>query len=203
MRYLVLVVVGFLLLAVAATQWLVPEWSSSGLPADRERGEALIGGPFEAVSHTGEPITQDALKGHYSLVYFGFTHCPDICPTTLLIVANALQTLNPQRAQQVLPVFVSVDPKRDTVEVLSNYVSGFHPRMIGITGTPEQMDRIAKAYKVYYSIVEDPDSSMGYQVDHSGFLYLMGPDGRYITHFPHNVSEQSLAEALRSHIPAS
>lgn len=200
MHRLALVVVGFILLMFAAIALIAPEKLKPSTSQQTSYGEALIGGSFEAMDHTGEPITDKDLLGKYALIYFGFTYCPDICPTTLLIVANVLDGLNEARASQLTPVFVSVDPARDTVEVMANYVSNFHPKLIGITGTKEQIDRIAKAYKVYYQVVENEDSALGYQVDHSGFLYLMGPDGKYITHFPHNVSEQDLATALRSHI---
>lgn len=169
---------------------------------DSSSGEALIGGDFEMVSHTGAPFTQDDLKGHYSLVYFGFTYCPDICPTTLLTVADTIDSLPASIQAQLLPVFVTVDPKRDTQEVMAQYVENFHPKLIGLTGSDAQVARIASAYKVYYSAAPDSEQDASYMVDHSGYLYLMGPDGRYLAHFPHNVTSQRLADALHSHILA-
>lgn len=200
MHRIVLMMVGFILLAFALATWLMPEWREHALPRDRQHGEALIGGPFIGVTHLGEPVTDQALLGHYSLVYFGFTYCPDICPTTLLVVANAMDSLQPALSDNILPVFISVDPERDTVDVMRQYVRNFHPRLLGITGTPEQVKVMADAYKVYYNRVDTPDSAAEYLIDHSGFLYLMNPQGKYITHFPHHVSEQVLADALRQHI---
>jgi protein SCO1/2 len=139
------------------------------------------------------------MKGHYSLVYFGFTHCPDICPTSLLTIANSLNAMG-VKGEDVVPVFISVDPERDTTDKLKLYVASFHPRMVGLTGSPAQVKKAADAYKVYFSKVETPDSALEYQIDHSGFIYLMDTHGEYITHFPHNVSEQTLTAALRERV---
>lgn len=204
MRTLVLVVIVFILGMFALAMLVAPDWTNtSSLPANRSYGTAMIGGAFAATDHNGQPFTEKNLQGHYSLIYFGFTHCPDICPASLLVVAGALEHLPEKMAAQILPVFVSVDPERDTPEVMRNYVQNFYPRMIGVTGSKEQIDSIAKAYKVYYNKVPVEGSASEYAVDHSGFLYLMGINGEYITHFPHNVTEQVLADALRSHIPNS
>jgi cytochrome oxidase Cu insertion factor (SCO1/SenC/PrrC family) len=173
------------------------------LPESRHYGKAAIGGAFEAVDHLGQPFSQDNLQGKYSLVYFGFTYCPDICPTSLLVIAETLDSLPESMTERILPVFITIDPKRDTVEMMKQYVSNFHPKLVGVTGTPEQMAAVAKAYKVYFNQMPAEDGSDNYLVDHSGFLYLMGPDGQYLTHFPHNVSMQTLAEKLRSHMLGS
>ena len=164
-------------------------------------GKALIGGAFEALDHNGNPITDADLKGQYSLLYFGFTHCPDICPTGLLKIANALDAMDAHstHAQKVTPYFVSVDPERDTPEVMAKYVAHFHPRLIGITGTVEQIDTIAKAYKVYYQKAEG-DTALGYLVDHSGFMYLMNPKGEYVVHFAHNASEVEIQNGIEKAI---
>ncbi len=158
---------------------------------ERSTGTALIGGPFEAIDHTGERFTDADLKGQYSLVYFGFTHCPDVCPTGLLKISNVMDSLG-GIAEKLVPIFITLDPERDTPEVMAQYVQHFDDRMIGVTGTAEQIDTIAKAYKVYYKKSEQADSALGYLVDHSSFTYLMGPDGNYITHFSHDASDSEM-----------
>lgn len=167
--------------------------------SDRSSGTALIGGDWTLVDGTGMVRTSSDFRGQYQLVYFGFTHCPDICPTSLLLIDAALTALG-SKADKVTPIFITLDPERDSPEAVGQYVSHFNPRMVGLSGSPEQVARAAEAYKVYYRKVEDPQSAMGYVVDHSGFIYLMGPDGAYITHFPHTISEQSLTEGLNAAI---
>jgi protein SCO1/2 len=194
MRKLIGIIIAFVLLSFAAVRLLAPEWMAPQ-PGTVAGGKALIGGPFVMTDHHGNRFTERDLAGKYALVFFGFTHCPDICPTTLLTIAEVMDQLGDD-AKKVLPVFVSVDPKRDTVGHLSNYVQNFHPSVIGLTGTEEQVKQIADTYKVYYAIRETEDSAMGYQVDHSGYLYFMGPNGEYIAHFPHNVTAQVLREAI-------
>lgn len=162
-------------------------------------GQVLVGGPFTLVDGNGKVFTEKDLLGHYSIVYFGFTHCPDICPTSLLLIENALHDLGPL-GSKVMPVFITLDPERDTPEVVGDYVEHFGPRMVGLTGSAEQIKIAADAYKVYYAKVEDANSALGYMIDHSGFIYLMGPDGNYITHFPHTISEQALADGIRQKV---
>ena len=198
MRYLILSMAALIAVVFAAALWLVPQYLQPSTP-DRSTGKALIGGDFSMVDHNGKPFTQDNLKGKYALVYFGFTHCPDICPTGLMIISNALKSLN-GKAEKIQPVFVSVDPERDTPDILAQYVQAFHPSFIGLTGSLEQVQQIADAYKVYFSKVEDEDSALGYLVDHSGYIYLMDPKGEYLAHFPHNVAEQTLSAKLLQYI---
>ena len=201
MRRLAWIILLVSLVLAGAANWLNPQlfterknWVASG------SGEALIGGEFDMVSHTGAAFTQEDLKGYYSLIYFGFTYCPDICPTTLLTVAETLDGLPESMRSQLLPVFVTVDPKRDTVEVMAQYVENFHPTLIGLTGSEAQVARMTSAYKVYYATAPSDKSDGSYMVDHSGYLYLMDPQGRYLAHFPHNVASQRLADVLRSHM---
>ena len=165
-------------------------------------GTALVGGPFELVDQTGESRRETDYLGRYMLVYFGFTYCPDVCPTTLLAMSRGLQLLGdsaPEAAEQVVPIFVTVDPERDTVAALAAYAPSFHPDLVALTGTPEQIAAAAKSYRVYYAKAED-DSSGDYLVDHSSFIYLIGPDGNYRTHFSHTAQADEIAERLASHI---
>ena len=113
------------------------------------------------------------------LVYFGYTFCPDVCPTTLNQVAEALEKLGP-KADRVQPLFITVDPKRDTPPVVQQFVSAFTPRLIGLTGTPEEIAKVAKEYRVYYAVHENGGSPGDYTVDHSSILYLMGPSGNFV-----------------------
>lgn len=162
-------------------------------------GEALIGGDFALTDGAGKTITNKDFRGKYQLIYFGFTHCPDICPTSLLLIQNALNQLG-DKGKKVVPIFITLDPERDTPEAVGQYVAHFGPDFVGLSGTPDQIKRVADAYKIYYRKVEDTDSAMGYVIDHSGFMYLMDPDGKYVTHFPHTIAEQSLTDGLAAAI---
>lgn len=169
------------------------------LPESRSFGKAAIGGPFTLVDQAGKTVKDTDFRGQFMLVYFGFTYCPDICPTALLTMTNAINNLG-KDGEEVTPILISVDPERDKPDVLAQYVANFHPRLVGLTGTPEQVKAAADAYKVYYTKVEQKDSSLAYVVDHSGFIFLMSPKGEYLAHFPHDVAEQSLIDSLRRFI---
>lgn len=145
-----------------------------------------IGGPFSLTDHTGKDVSEKDYADQYKLIYFGFTYCPAICPTELQKVSRvtkALEKNNPDIAEVFQPLFVTVDPERDTVEVMKDYVGLFHPKLIGLTGTQPQIDFITKAYRIFARKVEDPDSddpAEDYTMDHSSYLYLMGPDNKLL-----------------------
>lgn len=164
-------------------------------------GQALIGGPFELVDHTGRTVTEQDFRGKYMLLYFGFTHCPDICPSTLQVVATAMDALG-DASDEVVPIMVTVDPARDTRELMAGYVTAFHPRLVGLTGSEEQVAQALKAYRIYAQKVPDPDDTNGdtYTMDHSSFLYLMDRQGRFVTHFTHGTRAETLAKRLAEHI---
>jgi cytochrome oxidase Cu insertion factor (SCO1/SenC/PrrC family) len=159
-------------------------------------GTASIGGPFELVNQRGETVTQDILLGHYNLVYFGFTYCPDICPLTLQSMADAIELLPGQKSDLVQPVFVSLDPERDTPDIVASYVGNFHSRMIGLTGAPEQVRNAASAYRVFFRKAPLGDDG-DYTIDHSGYLYLMNRSGKYIDHFRKDVTTEQINARLR------
>ncbi|MEE3120258.1 MAG: SCO family protein [Pseudomonadota bacterium] len=166
-----------------------------------KRQTADIGRTFELVDDAGLRVTQDNLKGHYSLIYFGFTYCPDVCPTSLQIMTLALETMEATNetvdiATAIRPIFITVDPERDTPAALKQYVSHFHPRLSGWTGTPAQIDDAMRAFKVYRARIGDASNPDGYTIDHSSIFYLMGPDGAFVSHFDHAVSPEDLAAAL-------
>ena len=136
------------------------------------------------------------------LVYFGYTYCPDICPTSLMAMSQGLDAFaesNPALAKEVVPVFVTVDPARDTVATLSAYAPHFHEDLVALTGTAEQVAGAAKAYRVYYAKAEG-DATGDYLMDHSGFIYLMDRAGGYRAHFPHNATAAEIAAGLARHI---
>lgn len=139
-----------------------------------------IGGPFSLMDHTGAAVTEKTYDGQYKLIYFGFTYCPAICPTELQKVSrvmSALEKKNPEIAAKFQPLFITVDPQRDTVGVMKDYVSLFHPKLLGLTGTQPQVDFITKAYRIFARKVET-EEQQDYTMDHSSYLYLMGPDNR-------------------------
>lgn len=162
-------------------------------------GAPSIGGPFALVDHTGRAVTDADFRGKYLLVYFGYTYCPDICPTTLQVVTQALDALG-VAAAKIQPLLITVDPARDTARVLAAYVRHFHPSLIGLTGTPAQIARAAKAYRIYYARGGDDASDEDYLMDHSSILYLMGPDGGYLTHFTSGIDPDTLAAKLRGYV---
>lgn len=159
-------------------------------------GRALIGGPFELVNQNGDTVTQQDFAGKHMLVFFGFTHCPDVCPAKLNSVSVALDQIGPL-ADKVTPVFITVDPERDTPERMAEYVSNFSAQVVGLTGSPEQIRRAAQAYRVYYAKVEMENSASGYLMDHSAFTYLMDENGEYVTHFSYGDSIDTIADRLR------
>jgi protein SCO1 len=142
-------------------------------------GGASIGGPFTLTEGSGKQVTDRDFRGKYLLVYFGYTYCPDVCPTTLNEVAAAMDKLGP-KAARLQPLFITVDPGRDTPDVVKSYTAAFSPKLIGLTGTEAQIASVAREYRVYYAINRSDKNSTNYSVDHSSVLYLMGPDGKFI-----------------------
>lgn len=155
-----------------------------------------VGGPFELTDHTGRTRTERDFRGQLMLVYFGFTYCPDVCPTDLQAIGLALDKLG-KDGEAVQPLFVTVDPERDTVEHLAEYVSMFHPRLIGLTGSAEAIRKAADAYKVYYAKIPDEKDAADYTVDHTAFIYLMDRDGNYLGFFPPGTSAERMVEIIR------
>jgi protein SCO1 len=158
-------------------------------------GRGSVGGPFELVDHTGTKRTDADFRGKLLLVYFGYTYCPDVCPTDLLQISLAVDKLG-SAGLDVQPLFISVDPERDTITALAQYVSAFHPRLIGLTGTPAQIRAAADAYKAYYAKYSPPDGGV-YLIDHTGFIYLMGRSGEYLGFFPPGTSADRMVEIVR------
>ncbi len=185
-----------LTIGTAGVLFVMLPGEDAGFP-QRSSGAALIGGPFELVQHDGKPVTNETFNGELMLIYFGFTFCPDVCPTELQIMSTALDLVG-EDAAQVRPILISIDPERDTVGVMAQYVAHFHPRMTGLTGTPEQIAAAARAYRIYYQRVEDPSSNAAYTMDHSSIVYLMDKEGQFITHFGPGTQPEKMAETIRT-----
>ena len=172
---------GITLVLISLGYWLLNGQLSS-IKQSTTTGRALIGGSFNLVDQDGNAVTEKNFLGRYALMYFGYTSCPDICPTELLNITEALEQLG-LRAKQVIPVFITVDPERDTIPVMKDYAMSFHPRLRALTGTKEQIRAVASAYRVYYNQTESSEEDDFYLVDHTSLVYLMGPEGEYITQF--------------------
>ena len=162
-------------------------------------GQAAIGGPFRLTDQHGQRVAAEDFRGKWMLVYFGYTYCPDICPTTLATMMAALDELPQDLSEQVVPVFITVDPERDTVEQLEEYAPLFGERLVALTGTDAEIKAAARAYKVYFSKAPGSGSGSGddYAVDHSGFVYFMGPEGKYQAHFSHDTPAEEMARRMR------
>jgi protein SCO1 len=193
-RLIAFIVAGFLIGALAGAVVLLITTPQGGQPV-QSSGTALVGGPFSLVGADGKPVTDRDFRGRYMLIFFGFTHCPDICPAELQVIAEALGELG-DKAKNVVPIFITLDPERDTPEAMGNYVKSFGPNFVGLTGSPEAIAAAAKAYRVSYAKVEDKESAADYGVDHSALVYLMDPEGRYVTHFSYGLSAEQMAEKL-------
>lgn len=164
---------------------------------DQSVGRPRIGGPFNLVSSTGHPFTDKDLLGSFSLVYFGFTNCPDICPEELDKMTAVVDAVAAKHGHIINPVFVTCDPARDRIPLVAEYIADFHPRMIGLTGSYEAVKAACKAYRVYFSTPPGADPTTDYLVDHSIFFYLMDPEGKFVDAFGKSTTEEEvLAKVL-------
>lgn len=156
-----------------------------------------IGGKFELIDQDGNKFSSDQMNGHLSLVYFGFTYCPDICPTTLNKLSSVIATLEKYKID-IMPIFITIDPKRDTSALLKEYLGHFHSNFIGLTGSDEDLKHAADLYKVFYTRSEAAEhSDNNYMIDHSSFVYLMDKNGKYMKHFYMNTPEEEIIEYIR------
>lgn len=195
MKRIILIAVAALMFVVVATvgRYYLLGGSQSG---STSVGTVNIGGPFTLTDQSGKVVTDADYRGKYMLIYFGYTYCPDVCPTSLSIMSNALDLLSPEQLDKVVPIFISIDPERDTPEALADFVPNFHDKLLGLSGTAEQTKAVAKAYKVYYAKVSGDDKDGIYTMDHSSITYLMGPDGKYVAHFSHGTKAEVMAKRL-------
>ena len=164
--------------------------------ADSKTPQSTIGGRFILKSHTGQIVTDQDFVGKFMLIYFGYTYCPDICPTSLQTVSHALDLLG-DKAKDFQPLFVTIDPERDTIPVLRDYVKVFHPSLIGLTGSKESLASITKKYHVKYEKVSESGAiNDDYSIDHTAAVFVMGPQGEYITRFGYNTTSKQMAAKL-------
>jgi protein SCO1/2 len=155
-------------------------------------GKALIGGTFELTDQNGAAFSSEQLKGKKSIVFFGFTHCPAVCPTAMAQISAAMETVD---ADKVQPVFITVDPERDNPEVIKAFLVDFYPNFIGLTGDAEALKNVQKEYKVYSAKGETPEDG-NYNMDHSSIIYLMDENGEYLTHFTGAESTEEMAARI-------
>jgi protein SCO1/2 len=161
-------------------------------------GTALVGGPFELTAHTGARVSDKDLEGKYLLISFGFTYCPDVCPAELQVISAALDHLG-DKGKDIQPIFITIDPERDTAEALSKYMPNFHPRYLGLTGSLEEIDKVAKAYRVYYAKGKEAGEG-DYLMDHSSIIYLMDKQGTFLKHFSYGTDAKALAAGIEAAI---
>ena len=161
-----------------------------------------FGGPFSLTDQDGMRRTDMDFRGKYMLIFFGYTHCPDVCPTTLAVEAEALGKIG-ARANQIVPILISVDPRRDTPERLKDYLSAFGSNFVGLTGTDEEIEQAADAYEVYYMAHLDGrfGGAEDYSVDHTGNVYLMSPEGKFVAYYSPGIRPDELAADLMMKIP--
>ena len=176
---------------------LEPGPASESSQTPLELAAPPTGGDFTLDSAAG-PVRLSDLRGQVVLIYFGYTACPDICPTNLVSIANALRSLHPAELDRTRVLFVSVDPERDDPEHLARYVAYFHPNVLGLTGTPEQLAQVAKRYGAAYQRVENTGSAMGYLIDHSAFTAVVAPDGRLVQTLGHASPPETIRAAIRT-----
>jgi protein SCO1/2 len=184
----------------------------SDRPQSDPSSQPTNSGPFSLVDHRGRTVADEDFLGKFMLVYFGYTHCPDLCPIDLQVMVQAIEILGKQ-GEKVQPIFITVDPKRDTVEVMAGFVRHFHPRLIGLTGTRDQVDAAASTYRVrrmkFFPLdLDDEDKSQSretgnesrYVIDHTASFFLIGPDGSGLVRYAHDITAEEIAEDIQQFI---
>ena len=171
--------------------------SAAQMMDDLMYGRGRVGGPFTLTDQTGKQRSDTDFRGKLMIVYFGYAYCPDVCPTDLMAITQALEALGPA-AEGVQPVFITIDPERDT-KLLADYVSAFHRSLVGLTGSPDEIRKVANSYKAFYVKVQD-ERSRDYSIDHAGVIYLIGRNGEYLGFMPPQTNPDRLTEVLRKNL---
>ena len=186
--------------AVVLIAWQFGFFSPEGSP--RRIGIAKVGGNFKLTDHNGIARDSREFRGRLMLIYFGYTFCPDICPTSLQIMNLALENLK-GKAKKIQPIFISIDPTRDTPKLLKKYIKNFHPSLIGFTGSTKSIKDVAKKFRVYFaktSKIEPKTGTADYLMDHSSILFLLDRKGRYLTHFNHQSQPEAITKVLQKYL---
>ncbi|VAV86706.1 Cytochrome oxidase biogenesis protein Sco1/SenC/PrrC, thiol-disulfide reductase involved in Cu(I) insertion into CoxII Cu(A) center [hydrothermal vent metagenome] len=195
----IIILLAVLAVIFAIALWnVIPESKRGNSVTAAQNTKALIGGPFSLIDHHGKKVSNEDYRGKYMLIYFGYTFCPDVCPMELQIMATALDQLPKKTLAEITPLFITLDPERDTVEVMAQYAPAFHSKLIGLTGSMEQIKAVKKAYRVYGAREKldegaDPGS---YLVSHTSYIYLMDRNGEYVTHFKSRTDPDEMAKRL-------
>jgi len=180
-------------------RFAMQRWLAPAPPATADgAGAVAIGGPFTLVDQDGRTRSDGDFRGRFMLVYFGYSYCPDVCPTELTTMSAAIDALG-DKGDKVTPVFITIDPERDTVARLKSYAANFHRRLVALTGTPAQIRAAARAYRVYYAKRPTKDGET-YFMDHTSIVYLMGPDGRFLQHFTYGTTADDMAAGIARHL---
>ncbi|CAE7534626.1 Sco1, partial [Symbiodinium microadriaticum] len=167
----------------------------------RSVGKPALGGPFVLYDQDGKGVTDASFKNQFTLLYFGFTHCPDICPSELVKVGKVIKELEMKKTLPLKPVYISVDPARDTISQLKHYSQDFHPSFSFLTGTRDQIERATRAYRVYFSKVDQNDDvDEDYLVDHSIVLYLLDPDGEFVEFYTQSMQVSDIVQSIAKHM---
>lgn len=195
MRRLGLAPITAALLFAAAPIVAEEQPSAAQLMDDLMWSRGPIGGPFTLVDHTGRLRSDTEFRGKLMLIYFGYTYCPDVCPTDLMAISEAIDSLG-TAGETIQPIFITIDPERDTVAHLAEYVSAFHPRLIGLTGAVEQIRAVALSYKAYHAKVKD-ERGEDYAIEHTGVIYVVGRSGQYLGFIPPQTTPDRLIEILQ------
>jgi protein SCO1/2 len=188
-----------LAIAGAAALWLVEGRDPGQVPQQTgllARPSDTVGGPFSLIDQSGRRVTEKSWPGKYLLIYFGYTFCPDACPTELLTIGQALDALPEDKADKIQPIFITIDPARDTAAKLGDYVSSFHPNLIGLTGSDAEIAAVAREYQVYYQKTSSAGNTSDYVMDHSSYVYLVDPAGKTIGIFSSDAQADDLAKSL-------
>lgn len=173
-------------------------WQTWRASQTADNGRVPIGGPFTLVDQNGRTVTEQSWPGQHLLVYFGYSYCPDVCPGDLQRISLALTALeetDPEAARKIQPLFITIDPERDTVAAVKDYVSLFHPRLVGLTGTPAQIETAKKSYRVY-AVKREDENAGDYLMDHTALVYLISPKGEYEAHFTSSTPPDEMARRL-------
>ena len=199
-----IIVIFALALTGAGALWLMASHNHSQMPEQTgllATPSDKFGGPFSLTDQNDKHVTDKTWPGKYLLIYFGYTFCPDACPTELLTIGQAMDQLDAGKAGKIQPIFITIDPARDTPAKLADYVPSFHPRLEGLTGSDADIAQVAKEYKVYYQKSDATAQSTDYVMDHSSYVYLVAPDGKTIGIFSSDTTADDMAKSLDTAVP--